>query len=702
MKKSRKILSVLLALIMMISIVPLSSVTASAETSGTCGENVTWSYNTSTQTLTISGAGPMKGYNSYGSEPWNEYRDSIKKVVVSNGVTKIGNFAFYCCKNLVTATLPNSIIIIGDCAFSGCVSLSSFTIPNGVKYIGVRAFANCDSLTSIVIPDSVLQFGEGGANPTSNTFRDCDNLTSVTIGKGLEVIGPYAFSSCDKLTNVVISEGTTEISEYAFADCISLKTVYLPKSLTKIYGYAFDGCSKIVEVNYAGTEEQWRTVSVHQYINSKGNQYLINAKINYNYCVHSYVGTVITPATHLNEGLRKYTCTLCGDYYTRTISKISKHTYLKYVAPPTCTEQGYTTYTCECGDSYVDDYVDATGHSYTSEITTSATHLTEGLMTYTCVCGDTYTEVIEKIEEHIYDVVVTAPTCTEQGYTTYTCVCGDTYVSDYVDATGHDYKATVTRPTCTEKGYTTNVCSSCGDSYIDNYKGATGHSYDNGIVTTKPTCTKTGIKTFTCGNCGDTYTEDVKALGHTPATAVEEKYVAPTCTENGSKDVVVYCSVCEEEISREIVSLEAIGHNYTTVTTAPTCTEQGYTIYTCPCGDSYVDDYVNATGHTPATAVEEKYVAPTCTENGSKDMAVYCSVCDEEISRETVVINATGHADSDGDGYCDMDNELLDATKNCSCNCHKTGISKFFFNFILFFQRLFGSNKTCVCGVAHY
>ena len=143
-------------------------------------------------------------------------------------------------------------------------------------------------------------------------------------------------------------------------------------------------------------------------------------------------------------------------------------------------------------------------------------------------------------------------------------------------------------------------------------------------------------------------------------------------------------------------------HNYKAVATPVTCTQNGYTTCTCECGDIYVDNYVSATGHTPAGAVEKNYVAPTCTENGSKDIVVYCSVCDEEISRETVTIEATGHADNDGDGYCDTCNELLDPTVECNCNCHKSGISNFFFKFALFFQKLFGSNKTCACGVAHY
>ena len=221
----------------------------------------------------------------------------------------------------------------------------------------------------------------------------------------------------------------------------------------------------------------------------------------------------------------------------------------------------------------------------------------------------------------------------------------------------HNYESVVTAPTCTEQGYTTYTCE-CGDSYVDNYVDALGHTEEI-VPAVAPTCTETGLTEGTkCSVCGETLTEqkELPANGHTPANAVEEKYITPTCTENGSKDVVVYCSVCDEEISRETVTLDATGHSYTTAVTAPTCTEQGYTTYTCSCGDNYVDDYVNA----------------------------------------------TGHADNDGDGYCDADNELLDPSVECDCNCHKDGFTSFIWKIVNFFNKLFGLNKFCECGIAHY
>ena len=186
------------------------------------------------------------------------------------------------------------------------------------------------------------------------------------------------------------------------------------------------------------------------------------------------------------------------------------------------------------------------------------------------------------------------------------------------------------------------------------------HNFDSFIVT-EPTCQTRGYTTYICSICNDSYVDDyVDALGHTEETIPA---IAPTCTETGLTEGVK-CSVCGE-----------------------THTEQ---------------KELPANGHTPANEIEEHFVAPTCTENGSKDVVVYCSVCKEEISRETVTLEATGHIDNDGDGYCDADNELLDPSVECDHGCHKDGISGFFWRIINIFNMLFGLNKTCDCGVAHY
>lgn len=176
---------------------------------------------------------------------------------------------------------------------------------------------------------------------------------------------------------------------------------------------------------------------------------------------------------------------------------------------------------------------------------------------------------------------------------------------------------------------------------------------------------------------------------------IEIPAVAPTCTETGLT-AGVKCSECGEIITAQ-QEIPALGHNYETVVTAPTCTEQGYTTYTCKCGDTYVGDYVNVIGHTPANAVEENYVASTCTVNGSKDLVIYCSECGKEISRETVSIELTSHKDIHNDGICDNCDLKL-----CDHICHKEGITGFFWRIINVFNMLLGLNKTCSCGVVHF
>ena len=120
---------------------------------GTIHAEITWNLSDD-GTLTISGT-DMPDYYGYDDSPWYSKRDKIKKIVIENGVTKIGNCAFYECNSLTSVTISNSVTSIGECAFAGCKGLSSINIPNSLTSIGVGAFGNCSSLTSITFPNSV-------------------------------------------------------------------------------------------------------------------------------------------------------------------------------------------------------------------------------------------------------------------------------------------------------------------------------------------------------------------------------------------------------------------------------------------------------------------------------------------------------------------------------------------------------------------
>ena len=239
MKNTKKIISLLLSVLMIITSVPLMAVESFAAdeiTSGVTGD-CTWSLD-SDGVLTISGNGKMKDYSFNERKPWGT---SITKVVIENGVTSIGNWAFENCFSLTSITILDGVRYIGNCAFLCCDSLTSVTIPDGVTSIGDKAFYGCTSLTSVTIPDSVTSIGEAA-------FESCRSLTSVTIGNGVTSIGEAAFESCRSLTSITIPDSVTSIGHSAFRDCTSLTSIVIPDSVTSIGLSAFEDCTSLTSI----------------------------------------------------------------------------------------------------------------------------------------------------------------------------------------------------------------------------------------------------------------------------------------------------------------------------------------------------------------------------------------------------------------------------------------------------------------------
>ena len=217
----KRVLSVFLVLCFVLTLLPTAF--ADSSTSGACGDNLTWTLD-GDGTLTISGTGKMWDsdyYNDY-DVPWADFLASIEKVVISKGVTSIGNEAFKWCERLTNVTIPDSITSIGNSAFYDCSSLTSVTIPDSVTSIGEWAFYGCSSLTSVTIPHGVTSIG-GAA------FWGCSSLTSVTIPDSVTSIGYSAFSGCSSLTSVTIGNGITSIND-SFSGCVSLKSFTVSES----------------------------------------------------------------------------------------------------------------------------------------------------------------------------------------------------------------------------------------------------------------------------------------------------------------------------------------------------------------------------------------------------------------------------------------------------------------------------------------
>ena len=233
MKTVKKIALIIAAVVLMAVCFVFSA--SALEPTGQCGDNVTYTYDSSTKELIISGEGSM--YDYLGSNtPF--YNSDIKSVIIGDGVTTIGDNAFFFCEGLTNVTVPNSVITIGREAFYNCTNLTSITIPDSVTTIGEYAFNKCTSLVSVTIPDSVTVIEEG-------TFERCNNLLSVTIPDSVTTIGNYAFEGSTSLENVVIGDYVTTIGREAFYNCTSLTSITIPDSVTTIGEYAFFYCTRL-------------------------------------------------------------------------------------------------------------------------------------------------------------------------------------------------------------------------------------------------------------------------------------------------------------------------------------------------------------------------------------------------------------------------------------------------------------------------
>lgn len=272
----------ILGLVLMLSILAAFAPWVQAS-SGTCGDNVTYTYYEGT--LTISGTGDMWDYPNASDSPF--YRSYISKIVIEEGITSIGERTFSRCDGLNSVIIPNSVTEIGASAFASQQGLTSVYISDLANYLNIDfknsssnpmcwasklfignnqvlgevvipdtatqipnyAFHGCDGITNVKMPNSITSIGD-------DAFRNCSGLTAITISNSITSIGVDAFKGCSSLTNVTIPDNVTTINGGAFEDCKSLKSITIPDNVTKIGSAAFYGCSELTDV-YITDLDNW-------------------------------------------------------------------------------------------------------------------------------------------------------------------------------------------------------------------------------------------------------------------------------------------------------------------------------------------------------------------------------------------------------------------------------------------------------------
>ena len=321
-----------------------------------CGENLTWTLTDGV--LTVSGSGAMTNWSKPAAVPWYSSRSTIEAVVIGQGVTGVGNYAFYNCTKLKTVSLPQSLAAIGRNAFQGCKSLETVTIPQEVTDIGSAAFYECTGLTQLTLGDGLIAIGD-------EAFFGCSGLTRLDIPAGVSEIGMYAFADCAGLSSIRVAQGNpsfssdaagclfnkdqtalllapmqlsgvyripdgvTTVSFEAFFECAGVVGLVIPDSVTDVGDYAFYGCEGLTHVTYSGSPQQWGYIAV-----GAENTALVQAQTQH------YGASPDSVYAYENCVTGGMFCSLCNSFVTSYTNQTGSHSY-ETVTDMNCGECGY-------------------------------------------------------------------------------------------------------------------------------------------------------------------------------------------------------------------------------------------------------------------------------------------------------------------------------------------------------------------------
>ena len=650
----KKTLSIILSLLMIISTISFLPFEAFAlDQSGSCGKNVTYTFDSSTGLLTISGTGKIDNYvfdNELG----------INSVVIKEGITNIGYGAFSECSGLTSIRIPNSVTTIEDYAFISCSSLASIEIPSNVKKIYDSSFKNCSNLTSIIV-DSNNRVYDSRNNcnaiiKTSNNelIAGCKN---AFIPNDVTRIGDNAFFKCTGLKRIAIPDSVTSIGVYAYYGCSGLTSVEIPRSVTNIDSGAFRNCSGLesVKVDSGNTIYDSRN-NCNAIIETSNNELICG-------CNNSVIPDSVTS---IGDHAFEYCYGLTSIYIPSSVTSIGVCAFIGCIGLTSIiVDSENTTYdsrnNCNaiietsnneliygCNNSVIPDSVTSIGNSAFSDCSElTSIDISNSLTSIgsTAFTGCSGLECISVDSENtVYDSRDNCNAIIKTSKNELVLGCKNTIIPNSVTSIG-DYAyygcsglTSINIP---------NRVTSIGDSAFYNCSGLTSVSIPKSVkqIDTFAFYECNELKEVNYAGNEDEWNDISLGYGnnvllnatihynsippcdiHTPSDTVIENRVDATCTTNGSYDEVVYCSICGAEVSRNIIFVEKLAHSYSSVVTDPTCTAEGFTTHTCSrCGDTYVADYTDALGHAWDDGIVT--AEPTETEDGVKTYT--CTRCGE-------------------------------------------------------------------------
>ena len=612
--------------------------------SGKLTNGIEWVLDGDTGTLTVAGTGVIPSYR-YSRAPWYDYRESVQSIVVSEGITEVGERAFYWCTNCTSLTLPESLTAIREYGFNNLRALEYVTLPSKLRTIEFCAFSECVALKEIVIPDSVTIC-------ESSAFSNCYGLKTAVIGKGLTRIPDSMFFGDRNLEKVTLPEGLTYIGDTAFADCGLFKFT-IPATLTGLGSSVFSGCRRLSEFYVESGNQYYKAVDGVLF--TKDGKTLVAYTMG-DITSYYYVpaGTEVIARSAFNDSYR-----LEHVYFPDSLRIIEPYAFAY------CESLWAVTFTpniTRIGDSAFRSCV----RLYRAMFKNPDVILESSVFANCDTMEDiTLPANLKEIPNglfygsaRLYDVPI-PKSVTKIGS------------SAFLDC---DSLKTITIPgnvkTIEQQAF--DYCDKLETVIMEEGVLSIGWLAFSRSPKLKKVVIPSSVITIenksstdwtfiecpnvvlhvTCGTVGWSYARS-KGLAHSDTHKYTvSRVVSPTCTAQG---YTVYSCPCGASYNSNYTS--ALGHSYSSAVTAPTCTEQGYTTYTCVrCGYSYIANYTSAAGHS---LVLENFIDPTCTERGYSGDEV-CSVCG--IIYEGEVIPASGHV------------EIID--KAVPPSCYETGLTE--------------------------